>query len=63
MASSGDENRVPVTLRDFFFTDPFFKSSWDDFDRIRQEMLKESKDFWSSVEKDMKQVRCNNEIL
>ena len=27
-------NRVPVTLRDTFFQDPFFSSSWDDFDKI-----------------------------
>ena len=52
MASS----RVPMTLRDFFFTDPFFKSSWDHFDKLREEMLKESNDFWKSVEEDMKRM-------
>ncbi len=54
--ASDSSSKVPITLRDFFFTDPFFKTSWDDFDRVREEMLKESRDFWSSVERDMKQV-------
>ncbi len=44
-----ESNKVPLTLRDFFFQDPFFKSSWEDFDRIRQDMLKESQDFWSKM--------------
>merc|ERR1711975_89337 len=30
-----DESRVPITLRDFFFEDPFFKSTWEDFDVLR----------------------------
>ena len=55
--TSSDGGRVLSTnLRDFFFTDPFFKSSWDDFDSLRKEMMRESRDFWSSVEKDMKQM-------
>merc|ERR1711955_155856 len=29
------QSRVPVTMRDFFFDDPFFKNSWDDFDKVR----------------------------
>merc|ERR1712113_396699 len=28
------QSRVPVTMRDFFFDDPFFKNSWDDFDKV-----------------------------
>merc|ERR1711872_617619 len=27
------ESRVPMTIRDFFFDDPFFKASWDNFDQ------------------------------
>ena len=30
--------------------DPFFKNSWDDFDRLRQDMVKESKEFWNKAE-------------
>ena len=30
--------------------DPFFKNSWEDFDRLRQDMVKESKEFWNKAE-------------
>jgi len=43
-------NRVPVTLRDTFFQDPFFSSSWDDFDKIREDMMKQTQQFWSRIE-------------
>ena len=45
--------RVPMTLRDNFFDDPFFQSAFEDFDGLRKAMTKETKDFWSSVEKEM----------
>ena len=48
--SSSSSNRVPLTLRNFFFQDPFFQTSWDDFERIRQDMMKESQEFWSKAE-------------
>jgi hypothetical protein len=46
--SGGDEkngcgckcHRVPVTLRDHFWKDPFFSSNWEDFDKIRQQVSK-----------------------
>ena len=31
-------HRVPVTLRDHFWRDPFFSSNWEDFDKIRQQV-------------------------
>ncbi len=52
----GSESRVPMTLRDFFFSDPFFQTSWDDFDKVKSEMLRESRGFWDGVEKDMKRM-------
>merc|ERR1711892_806855 len=33
------QSRVPVTMRDFFFDDPFFKNSWDDFDKVKDAMF------------------------
>lgn len=50
--TSGNSSRVPVTLRNFFFQDPFFQNSWDEFERIRQDMMKESQEFWSKVGQD-----------
>jgi len=48
-----------MTLRESFFSDPFFERSWDGFDRVRDEMGKESKDFWEANDEssEFKQVR------
>ena len=45
-------SRVPLTLRDYFFQDPFFKNAWEDFDRIQQEMARQSREFWTRVRQD-----------
>ena len=31
-------HKVPVTLRDHFWRDPFFSSNWEDFDKIRHQV-------------------------
>merc|ERR1712158_123636 len=36
------ETRVPMTLRDHFLQDPFFKSAWEDMDSIRGSFFKDS---------------------
>jgi len=46
------EAKVPVTMRDFFFDDPFFKRSWDDFDKVRDAMFNESRDMWKRFDED-----------
>jgi hypothetical protein len=39
---------VPISLGDDpFLKDPFFSSTWDDFDKMRGEMMSEQKDFWN----------------
>ena len=38
--SSSSSSRVPVTMRDLFYQDPFFESSWADFDKVQQDMNK-----------------------
>lgn len=48
---------VPVTLRNSFFTDNFFQSSWEEFEKIKKDMLKESRDFWEKAEKNRKEVK------
>merc|ERR1712212_514279 len=58
------ENRVPMTIRDFFFDDPFFKSSWDDFDSVRSRMFEESRDMWKRFDEDFRQMACmSNNIM
>merc|ERR1712240_21845 len=53
--------RVPTTVRDFFFEDPHFKDTWDNFDNIRDSMFKESRDLWKKMDDDFRQVRCMRE--
>jgi hypothetical protein len=44
---------VPISLGDDpFLKDPFFSSTWDDFDKMRGEMMSEQKDFWNRMDKD-----------
>merc|ERR1711962_1017898 len=58
------ESRVPMTIRDFFFDDPFFKSSWDDFDSVRSRMFEESRDMWKRFDEDFRQMACmSNNIM
>ncbi len=45
-------SRVPLTLRDYFFQDPFFKNAWEDFDRIQRDMMRQSQEFWAKVRQD-----------
>merc|ERR1711902_262739 len=58
-------SRVPVTMRDFFFDDPFFKNSWDDFDKVRDRMFSESRDMWKRFDEDFRNMACmqNNIML
>jgi len=56
--------RVPVTMRDFFFDDPFFKNSWEDFDKVRSAMFTESRDMWKKFDEDFRENACmNNNIM
>lgn len=53
--SSSDESKkdlVPINIRDPFWKDPFFSSTWDEFDKMRNEMMARSKNFWSKVDED-----------
>jgi len=58
------ESRVPVTMRDFFFDDPFFKNSWSDFDKVRNAMFEESRDVWKKFDEDFRNMACmSNNIM
>merc|ERR1711951_145623 len=52
------ESRVPMTMRDFFFDDPFFKSSWDDFDQVRDKMFQEPRDMGKKFDQDFRDMAC-----
>jgi len=51
-------------MRDFFFDDPFFKNSWEDFDKVRSAMFGESRDMWKKFDEDFRENACmNNNIM
>jgi len=57
-------SRVPMTMRDFFFNDPFFKNSWQDFDQVRERMFSESREQWKKFETDFRDMACmSNNIM
>merc|ERR1712117_39754 len=58
--SSSSESRVPMTLRDSFFNDDFFRNSWEDFDKLRQQMMTESQNFWRRAEQEMKMLESSS---
>merc|ERR1712117_320525 len=58
--SSSSESRVPMTLRDPFFNDDFFRNSWEDFDKLRQQMMTESQNFWRRAEQEMKMLESSS---
>jgi HSP20 family molecular chaperone IbpA len=49
-------HRVPVTLRDHFWKDPFFSSNWEDFDKIRQQMIEDSKRMWQKFDEEFSRM-------
>merc|ERR1711973_969484 len=53
-----------MTIRDFFFDDPFFKSSWEDFVKVRERMLEESRDRWKKFDEEFRNMACmSNNIM
>eukprot|EP00088_Acartia_fossae_P070559 TRINITY_DN948_c0_g1_i2.p1 TRINITY_DN948_c0_g1~~TRINITY_DN948_c0_g1_i2.p1 ORF type:complete len:236 (-),score=63.09 TRINITY_DN948_c0_g1_i2:156-833(-) len=65
MASANDNStkqvsskRVPTTVRDFFFDDPHFQENWEHFDKVKDAMFQESRDLWSKMDKDFRNMRC-----
>ncbi len=53
---------VPINIRDPFMKDPFFSSTWDEFDAMRTEMMEKSKSFWGQVDKVIRRSENNGEI-
>ena len=50
--SNKDVRDLAINVRDPFFKDPFFSSTWDEFDQMRNDMMARSKAFWSKVDED-----------
>ena len=52
MSDQSSKDMVPINMRDPFWKDPFFSSTWDEFDKMRNDMMSRSKNFWSKVDED-----------
>ena len=52
---------VPITLRDFFWQDPFFSTNWDDFNSLHDQMLVETKNFWGKFDRQLKRLESSEE--
>jgi HSP20 family molecular chaperone IbpA len=52
---------VPITLRDFFWQDPFFSANWDDFDKLHEKMVQETKDLWGRFDQQLKSLEVKDE--
>jgi len=46
--------RVPITLRDLFWQDPFFSSNWEDFHQLHDEMMQETRNIWQKFDEKIK---------
>jgi len=55
------ETRVPMTLREHFLQDPFFKSAWDDMERMRGSFFQSSSMLESSGQQQREEVSSNQE--
>ena len=51
-SSGSKKDMVPINVRDAFGKDPFFSSTWDEFDQMRSDMMSRNKQFWSKVDDD-----------
>ena len=49
-----NKNRVPITLRDLFWQDPFFSTNWDDFSKIHEDMMAETRSIWQKFDQQLK---------
>merc|ERR1719402_645105 len=49
--------KVPITLRNSFFDDQYFKTTWDNFENMKINMTRESEEIWKRVEKEFKQMQ------
>merc|ERR1711915_67705 len=42
---------------------PHFQEHWDEFDKLKEHMFKESRDMWKRMDTDFRKLRCTNPML
>ena len=62
-SSGSKKDMVPINVRDAFGKDPFFSSTWDEFDQMRSDMMSRNKQFWSKVDDDFANFDDTGESL
>jgi len=55
-------HRVPITLRDLFWQDPFFSSNWEDFHNIHDEMMSETRSIWNKFDEQLKLIEAKSPL-
>merc|ERR1712121_510774 len=45
---------VPVTIRNFLNDDPFFKNTWEDFDKLTEGIFSEPRNTWKRFDQDFR---------
>merc|ERR1711952_174453 len=55
-------HRVPITLRDLFWQDPFFSSNWEDFHKIHDEMMSETRAIWNKFDEQLKHFEAKSPL-
>jgi len=53
-------HRVPITLRDLFWQDPFFSTNWDDFSKIHDDMMAETRNIWQKFDQQLKHFEAKS---
>jgi len=53
-------HRVPITLRDLFWQDPFFSTNWDDFSKIHDDMMAETRSIWQKFDQQLKHFEAKS---
>jgi len=49
---------IPLTRRDFFFEDPYFRTHWHDYGRLHAFMFQQPRSVWSRVDDEFLQLAC-----
>ena len=53
-------HRVPITLRDLFWKDSFFSSHWDDFHKLHDDMMAETRSIWKKFDEQLKHFEAKS---
>ena len=53
-AASQERAHVPTTMRDYFFNDEHFKLNWENFEKVKEQVLSYAGDMWHKFSNNLK---------